>query len=240
LVKHKEELFVRGITSTNQYFEYGVEFTFVVAMLMLHRDMTVHAGNNYSIATAAASESKLELIIADGVVKDAGEFGKVKSAMYITTNDLGQGSLNFTKIIKVGGKLSNGIYLFPKTEADKQNKVIISHSTGSAKTLENIKEVDDLLNNADDYIGDLKQTKTIKEPDTLRNMIHLKMISPRSPFKEIHALKDIFKKKIANEIKDFAKLLEMCNKAEELEIDYDLKDKLRYIISDIILSKKKS
>ena len=27
----------------------------------------------------------------------------------------------------------------------------------------------------------------------------------------------------------------MCNKAEELDIEYDLKDKLRYIISDIIL-----
>jgi hypothetical protein len=34
------------------------------------------------------------------------------------------------------------------------------------------------------------------------------------------------------------KLLEMCNKAEELDIDYDLKEKLRYIISDIILNKK--
>lgn len=47
-----------------------------------------------------------------------------------------------------------------------------------------------------------------------------------------------FKPKISNDISNFAKLLDMCRKAEELEIDYDLKDKLRYIISDIILNKK--
>jgi hypothetical protein len=40
------------------------------------------------------------------------------------------------------------------------------------------------------------------------------------------------------EISGFAKLLEMCNKAEVLDIDYDLKEKLKYIISDIILSGK--
>lgn len=51
-------------------------------------------------------------------------------------------------------------------------------------------------------------------------------------------VKDLFSKGISNTIENFATLLEMCRKAKELDIDYDLKDKLRYIISEIILNKK--
>lgn len=53
--------------------------------------------------------------------------------------------------------------------------------------------------------------------------------------KSIKKLSDIFGRKIDNELSNFKKLLEMCNKAEELDIEYDLKDGLRYIISNIIL-----
>lgn len=239
LVVNNNELFLRGITSTDRYFEYGIDFTFVVAMLSLHKDMKTNKGNHYAISSAAVSESKLELIISDKQLKDAKEFGKVSSAMIVSTNDLGRGSLNFTKIIRVGGKMSHGIYLFPAAEEAKQNKLIISHSTGPKRALGNLNEIYTLLNDTDEYIKDLHDVKGIKAPEELRTRIVNKLNSPRSAFKDIQALKDIFKMRIDNEIKAFAKLLEMCNKAEELEIDYDLKDKLRYIISDIILSGRK-
>lgn len=239
LIKNKGEIFLRGITSTDRYFEYGVDFTFVISMLILHRDMKNNAGNNYAISTAAVSESKLELIVAEKHLKDAGEFGKVSSAVEITTNDLGEGSLNFTKIIKVGGRFQHGIYLFPSANEDKQNSIVISHSKKPATVIANVNQVYELLNNTDDYINDLLTVKSIKTPDELRTRIINKLTSPRSAFKDIHDLRDIFKTRIDNEISSFAKLLAMCNKAEELDIDYDLKDKLRYIISDIILSNKK-
>lgn len=81
----------------------------------------------------------------------------------------------------------------------------------------------------------MNDIKTIKTPDELRVKILAKVQSKRSVFITIKSLSDIFSRKINNEVSNFNKLLEMCNKAEELHIDYDLKDKLRYIISDIIL-----
>lgn len=239
LLKNKDEIFLRGITSTDRYFEYGVDFTFVVSMLILHEDMKKNEGNNYSISTAAISESKLELIVADKHLKDAGEFGKVSSALEITTNDLGDGSLNFTKIIRVGGRFQHGIYLFPPANEDKNNSLIISHSKKPTSVLGNLNLVYEMLNSTDEYINDLLTVKGIKTPDELRARIVDKLTNPRSAFKDILDLRDIFKTRISNEITSFAKLLDMCNKAEELDIDYDLKDKLRYIISDIILSGKK-
>jgi hypothetical protein len=239
LVANNDQIFLRGITSVDRYFEYGVDFTFVVAMLTLHRDMKKQEGNQYAITSCAISESKLELIVSEKLLKDAGAFGKVSSATIVTTNDLGQGSLNFTKIIRVGGRLHNGVYLFPGGENAKQNKLFISHRTGPKRTIESLNELHTLLNDTDEFINELHEVNGIKTPDELRARILFKLTNHRSAFKEIKALNDIFKTKIDNEIKDFAKLLEMCNKAEELDIDYDLKDKLRYIISDIILSGKK-
>jgi hypothetical protein len=95
-----------------------------------------------------------------------------------------------------------------------------------------------MLVDTDDFITELAEVKRMKIADDLRAHIERKLINPNSPFKDLHSLRDIFKPKINNEITGFTKLLEMCNKAEELEIDYDLKEKLRYIISDIILNKK--
>ncbi|NOW94178.1 hypothetical protein [Mucilaginibacter sp. SG564] len=235
LVSNNGQLFLRGITSVDKYFEYGVDFTFVVAMLTLHRDMQQHTGNEYQITSAGVSESKLELFVADKFTKDAGEFGKVGSALAISTNDLGQGSLNFTKIFRVGGRLHNGIYLFPNKEKTRKHKLQISHSTGVQKVLTYLHEVGLMLNDTDETIDELKNIKGIKTPDELRAHIERKITSPNSAFKSVQALKDIFKPKIDNQVKGFVKLLEMCNKAEELDIDYDLKEKLRYIISDILL-----
>jgi hypothetical protein len=123
LVANNGQLFLRGITSVDRYFEYGVDFTFVVAMLTLHKDMKENEGNQYAITSGGVSESKLELFVTDKRLKDAGEFGKVRSALAISTNDLGQGSLNFTKIIRVGGHLHNGMYLFPNNEKARKKTV---------------------------------------------------------------------------------------------------------------------
>lgn len=239
MVADKDELFVRGITSVDRYFEYGIDFTFVVAALCVHEDMKANPGNEYAISYSAASESKLEVIITNKHLKDAGEFGKVSSAMVITTNDIGQGSLNFTNIIRIGGRYQNGIYLFPNNERnEKKNALSIPHSTGPAKTLEKLREAKAMLNDTDEFIAELHEINRIKKPDELRVRILNKLINPKSAFKEIKTLQDIFKTKIDNEIKDFAKLLAMCNKAEELDIEYDLKEKLRYLISDVILTDK--
>jgi len=238
LVKNDGQLFLRGITSVDRYFEYGVDFTFVVAMLTIHKDMKENEGNQYAITNGGLSESKLELFVTDKRLKDAGEFGKVRSTLAISTNDLGQGSLNFTKIIKVGGHLYNGMYLFPNNDKARKKQLVISHSTGQKKVLAYMGEVGKMLIDTDDFISELAEVKRIKISDELRAHIERKIIHPNSPFKDLHSLRDIFKPKISNEITGFMKLLEMCNKAEELDIDYDLKEKLRYIISDIILNKK--
>jgi hypothetical protein len=235
LVENDGITYLRGITSIDKYYEYGVDFAFVVSMLAFHSFRKKSQGVEYEIKSAHINESKLEIIVAEKFKKDAGEFGKVSTAIKVSTNDLGQGSLNFLNIIKVGKTDKNGFYLFPKQNRFENNRVIISHTTKPENVFATLKTLENVLNTSDKFIEELKEAKTIKTPDELRMKIQAKIDGPRSSFGHIKKLSDIFKTKIDNEITNFSKLLEMCNKAEELEIDFDLKDKLRYIISDIIL-----
>lgn len=234
LVKHDEDIFLRGITS-EKYNEYGVDFAFVTSMLIFHNSMKENEGLNYVIKDCSLNESKLDMIVAEKHSKDAGSFGEISTAVKVSTNDLGQGSLNFSNIISVNITLSDGVYLYPKTTRVDKSKLIISHTTSPEKVFKSFKDMKDVLHTSDEFIRDLKDIKGIKTPDELRVKILSKIESPRSSFKQIKKLSDIFKRKIDNEISSFQKLLEMCNKAEELNIEFDLKDKLRYIISDIVL-----
>jgi hypothetical protein len=235
LVENDGITYLRGITSINKYFEYGVDFTFVVSMLLFHNNMKKNKGTEYSIQSAALNESKLEIIVAEKFFKDAGSFGQVSTAIKVTTNDLGQGSLNFRSIIHVGKVNEQGFYLFPKDSKVEPNKLVISHTTKPENVFASLQDIGSVLNTSGNFIKELHQVKSIKSPDELRIKIKAKVDHPRSSFSHIKKLSDIFKTKIDNDITHFSKLLQMCNKAEELDIDYDLKDKLRYLISDIIL-----
>lgn len=235
LVQYNDVTYLRGITST-RYYEYGIDFAFVVGMLSLHKNMKANPGIEYKLTSAAISESKLEIIASEKHTKDAGKFGEVSTAVKITTNDLGTGSLNFVNVINVLKKDSTGFYLMPKKDSMIENSsIVINHNTKPENTFVALNGINNILNTTDSFIEELNNVKTIKSPDELRVKILSKIQSPRSSFKSIKKLSDIFNRKIDNEVSNFKKLLEMCNKAEELNIEYDLKDKLRYIISDIIL-----
>lgn len=235
LVENGGITYLRGITSFDKYYEYGVDFAFVASMLVFHNFKKKNQGVDYKIKSAHINESKLEIIVAEKFKKDAGEFGKVSTAIKVSTNDLGQGSLNFLNIINVSKTNKDGFYLFPKQNPFESNRVMISHTTKPENVFATLKTLESVLNTSDKFIKELKEVKTIKTPDELRIKIQSKIDGPRSSFGHIKKLSDIFKTKVDNEITNFSKLLDMCNKAEELEIDFDLKDKLRYIISDIIL-----
>lgn len=236
IVENEGENFVRGITSI-QYKEYGIDFAFVTAMLMLHKYMRKDKGNNYKITFAALNESKLEMIITSGQAKEAGDFGTIRSAISVKTNDLGGGALTFTNIVRLDVK-GDGIYLYPKTKELAKKDLLINHgNTSPQKAVEMLTNSDDFYDYIDLFIEDLKAIKTIKNPEELRQRIQFKIEHPKSLLRTIGDLKDLFKPKISSQIKDFARLLEMCKKAEELDIEYDLKEKLRVVISDILLNK---
>lgn len=227
--------YLRGITS-EKYNEYGIDFAFFLGIFLLHINMKKNDGNNYKIVHLSVSESKLDFILKNNKEYQVENFGTLSFGCKISTNELGTGSLNITSTIRLMDEHDETrVYLFPKSKFDFTTKQIITHTTSLENVLVKFKELEKYFDLPNQFIIDLQEARQIKNSDELRHKIQLKIEHPNSVFKNIKELSDIFKKKIENEITNFSKLLDMCALAEKVELDSDLKDKLRYIISDIIL-----
>lgn len=230
--------FLRSITS-DSYYEYGIAFSFVISILSLHKMMVKEKGVNFSISSLSLNESKFDMVISTGnplYVKEIDNY--ITSSILIKNNDLGDRSLSFTHSLKLT-PLQNDerkILLFPKfNDKEIKYKMSASHSTGIKKVLKTFDNIESVIYLVDDYVKDFKGFVKTKSPDELRAKIEEKVISNNSPFKGITELKKLFERSASQHIDNLAKLLEICQKAEMVDMDYDLKFKLRYIISNTLL-----
>lgn len=238
LKESSDEYFLRSITS-QRYKEYGVAFSFVISMLSLHKAMEKDKGLNLSISSLSLNESKIDMLISTGhsvLIKEIDQF--ITSTILIKNNDLGDRALSFTHSLKLTPVQNDEkkIYLFPKLNDNKiEYKLAISHTAGIDTVLKTFDHLHSAIYSIDEYAKDFSGIAKTHAPDQLRAKIEEKIVSNNSPYKGVQQLRDLFKRSTAQHIDNLAKLLEICQKAEMIDMEYDLKFKLRYLISNVLL-----
>lgn len=242
-LKDKQGNYYLKSISSKFYKEYGVSFCFVIAMLALHKAMENDKGLNLDINTLSLNESKIDIIVSSGnavFIEEIGQF--ISSSILINNNDLGNKSLSFTHSLKLTPLQNdeNKIYLFPKFKSNElKYKISTSHKSDVFDVLSVFDNLSSVIHSNDEYIKDFKTIATTNTPDELRQKIEEKILNS-NVFKGVHKLKDLFKRSPVQHVDNLAKLLEICQRAEMIDMDYDLKFKLRYWISDILLYGKSS
>ncbi|SHE61338.1 hypothetical protein [Chryseobacterium vrystaatense] len=236
-VKESNNMYLRSITS-DQYNEYGVAFSFVVAMLALHKAMQNDKGLNFSITSLSLNESKIDIIVSanDSVYVEEIE-SHISSSISIRNNDLGNKSLSFTQTLKIT-RLQNTereIYIFPKIKEDVTTKTSVSHGTSIGTVLTTIDSMSEVIYSTNEFVTTFKGFYKTKNYDELRAKIEERLVTNNSPFKNVRELKDLFKRSAVQSVDNLAKLLDMCGRAEVIDMDFDLKFKLRYLISNVLL-----
>ncbi|MEG1590943.1 MAG: hypothetical protein RR391_08775, partial [Chryseobacterium sp.] len=237
-LKDKQGNYYLKSISSKFYKEYGVSFCFVIAMLALHKAMENDKGLNLDINTLSLNESKIDIIVSSGnavFIEEIGQF--ISSSILINNNDLGNKSLSFTHSLKLTPLQNdeNKIYLFPKFKSNElKYKISTSHKSDVFDVLSVFDNLSSVIHSNDEYIKDFKTIATTNTPDQLRQKIEEKILNSNA-FKGVHKLKDLFKRSPVQHVDNLAKLLEICQRAEMIDMDYDLKFKLRYWISDILL-----
>src|SRR5690606_23013625 len=96
-------------------------------------------------------------------------------------------------------------------------------------------EINVFFTEVDNFENDYYFLSEAVEPDQLRAKIAEKILSRRSPFKGIKELSDLFKRENIGHVDNLAKLLKLCGQAELIDMDFDLKFQLRYLISNVLL-----
>ncbi|WP_316805373.1 hypothetical protein [Pedobacter nototheniae] len=229
--------FLKSINS-DKYREYGVAETFVLTILELHRISTVE-GRSFNISSIALSESKIEIILPSSHQTYLKELGYIHPSIAIRNEDQGNTSIGFYSSLefKLAHEDENGkLYFFPnKRVKDIKLDKTINHTVVPKTFVESYGSISEFFHDIDFFKEEFYFLKEATSPDSLRAKIEEKIISPRSPFRGIKELKDLFTRDKVGHLDNLSTLLKLCGKAEMIDMNYDLKFELRYIISNVLL-----
>lgn len=234
----QEDVFFLKSINTEKYREYGVAETFVLTILELHHLSSLEE-NNYFINSIAVSESNIEIILRSSEVNHLPELGYIYPSIAIRNVDQGNTSIGFYSSLEF--KLANlneneTLYFFPNKDV---NDIVVektfSHIINPDTFVDSHKNIGSFFHDVDAFKEDFFFLNGKLTPDELHLKIVAKITGARSIFKGVKGLQELFTKSADNYIDNLSSLLRLCGKAEMIEMGYDLKFKLRYLISNVLL-----
>ena len=240
LLKNNENFYLKSI-NTDFYKEYGISESFVFTVLELFKIIMDKPQTKFIISSMYLSESKIDLIIALDKKIQLGNFGFIKPSISIRNEDQGNTSLGVYSTLEFISKnsKSNKIYLYPKKDDDKIRYYKIANHTINKENLAILfSSISELFSHIDNFKNDFHFYKETNNYDELRHKIAERILTGNSVFKDVKELKELFSKDKTGHIENLAALLNICEKAELIDMDFDLKFKLRYLISNVLLYNK--
>lgn len=159
----------------------------------------------------------------------------------MVNNDLRTGSFIIKQKITLRSlsNSNNSFTVQPIRKDVKNNEANIPHNKGIPTLNKNFKHFFDELTTLENFEEDYLNIFKNKKAKSLYKVIEGKILRSKI-LKDCKELKDLFGKKSTQEIDNLAKLIDLCGKADQLDIDYDLKSKLREIISEVLFKTNNS
>ncbi|WP_324691837.1 hypothetical protein [Flavobacterium cheonhonense] len=237
ILKHNNNYYLKSINSS-AFKEYGIAESFVVAILELAKFKESNPDTEFIISSISLSESKLDLIISQKKSIQLGNLGFLRSSISIRNEDQGNTSFGVYNTLEFypNSNSDNKIYLFPNNDENEiRNSVTSKHTVLQDTFLSTYSNINELFNLGEEMKKDFHFYTGSSNYDELRSKIEQKIISNNSPFRKIKALKDLFSRDKTGHIENLEVLLRICAQSDAIEMDYDLKFKLRYLISDVLL-----
>ncbi|UPZ35535.1 hypothetical protein MUB18_15640 [Sphingobacterium sp. PCS056] len=235
--KVEEQHYVKAINS-DKFREFGIGETFVVAFLELAK-LSNQKGNTFFVSSLSLSESKIEIILRSSVQKKIPELGYVYPSITIRNDDQGNASFGLYSSLefKLGNVDSDGnLHLFPNRNAGGiENSKTYQHTVTAKTFVDSYAQIEDFFADIENFESDFYFLSEAVDPDHLRAKIGERILSARSPFKDIKELKDLFSRDSVGHVENLSTLLKLCGRAEMIDMNFDLKFQLRYIISNVLL-----
>lgn len=229
--------YLKGINS-EVYKEYGVAETFVITILELHR-LAMLKVTGFHISAIALSESKIEILLRSAKETKIEDLGYVYPSIAIRNEDQGDTSFGFYSSLefKLANVKNDGhLYFFPNKKVKNiEIQRTFDHRVTVETFVDSYGRIEDFFHEFDNFKEDFYFLKKGTTPDQLRTKIEEKLVSNRSPFKGIKELKDLFTREKAGHVENLETLLKLCGRAELINMAYDLKFQLRYLISNVLL-----
>lgn len=237
ILYNNDDYYLKSI-NTSAFKEYGIAESFVMATLELDKFKKYNQEIEFMISSISISESKLDLIVSKKKSIALGKSGFLRSSISVRNEDQGNTSFGVYSTLEFysNSNAEEKIYLFPKKDDNKiKNSITSKHTVSNDNFLATFSNISELFNLGEEMKNDFYFYKTSINYDELRTKIEERIVTNNSPFKKIKELKDLFSRENTGHIGNLETLLRICAKSDVIEMDYDLKFKLRYLISNVLL-----
>ncbi|RZT92375.1 hypothetical protein EV201_2851 [Ancylomarina subtilis] len=231
-----DDYFVRGITSVKAYNDYNIRFSLFVSVIAIHNAMK---RNNYTfkITGCEYSESFIRLYFQKNSPTIIPEIGELNFVLEMSNDEIKREAFKFSGLFTIETfKKKTKVLLKPKNIKNKW--ISIQHNFLPSTVTEQLEMLSDFIANAEKEMKeDILELDKIENPDYLRFFLLRKIEKSNNP--QLGTYKKAIKEKLDTKIGRISDLIILMGKIDEIVLDFDLKEYLRYLFYDVLRDKKK-
>ncbi|ASU35835.1 hypothetical protein [Mucilaginibacter xinganensis] len=233
LLKDQEGTYVRAITSTSHYNNYGNRFSLFVAIISLKNLMT-SKGLSFKINRAEYDESVINVFFEKTGVKNIKGVGQVKFIVEMSNDEIKRGAMKFAAVFSI---IANGHEVYVKPEKLKTELVSIQHNFKTDTVFKYLGSLNDFIEQAEtEVMNDIGELGNINKPDELRHLLLRKVEAAKNI--DVKKNKVTITKLLQNKINSLSELIVLMNKVDLIVSNLETKEYLRYMFYDVLKGKK--
>jgi len=235
LLKDAEnKYFVRAITSVSRYFDYNIKFSLFATLLSLHKTIGI-INDNFAINYCEFTESFIRIYFKRNTITRLPNIGSLTFSLEMNNDEIKREAFKFSGIFTITTMDNDrevNIHIKPKKKF-KTQLISIPHGCGRPKMVENLSNLPSFITQMEEEMkSDLIDISNITKPDHLRFFLLRKIESSRND--ELKKYKVLIANTLSKKINQISELFILMDKVNEIVIEFELKEYLRYIYYDIL------
>lgn len=233
LLKDSSGNYIRAITSTTHYNDYGIRFSLFVAIISFKNLMSAKQ-LNFKINRAEYDESSIKVFFEKNEVKNIKDVGQVRFIVELSNDEIKREAMKFSAVFIIK---SNNEEIYIKPGRLKTELISIQHNFSPATVFNYLENLGEFIEKAEaEVIGDIVDFGKPKDFNELKYSLSRKVEFAKN--EEIKGNKAAFKKLLENRISTLNELLALMGKIDMIVSTLEAKEYLRYMFYDVLKGKK--
>ena len=234
--------FLRAITSVSQYHDYNIRFSLFVTIMALY-NVSNKTGGIFSISYCEYSESYIKIFFQKNGTSQIPGIGTLDFALEMSNDEIKREAFKFSGVFTLTTNAKGGeeikVFVQPKRKNLKTKLLSIRHNFLPETLVKNLTSLTQFISEVEGEMKeDLIAINKVKNPDHLRFFLQRKIEKSRN--EELQKYRDSMVKTLDSKITKMSELLILMDKVNNLVVEFELKEYLRYLFYDILREGDKS
>jgi hypothetical protein len=236
LQDNEYDYFLRAITSINRYYDYNIRLSLFVSIVSLYKTIE-STGVNYSINYCEFTESFIRIYFKKDIAKAIKNVGVINFSLEMNNDEIKREAFKFSGVFTISMvQEEREINIHIKPKKLKTPLLSVKHSCLPATLVENLSHLTVYISQIEEEMErDLIDISNITNVDHLRFFMLRKIENSRN--EELKKYKKQIIETLTGKINHINQLLILMDKVNEIVLEFELKEYLRYLYYEILTNK---